>query len=56
MVPVEITAFGLLATCVIVLAAILFVALVFPRDAALMARYVFVPAWRWWWPWRSTCW
>lgn len=44
MVPVEVTAFGLLAVCVILLAGILFVNLVFPRDAAVLARYVLVPA------------
>lgn len=43
MVPVEVTAFGLLAVCVILLACVLFVNLVFPRDAAVFARYVFVP-------------
>jgi len=44
MVPVEATAFGLLAVCVAVLAIVLFVNLVFPRDAAISARYVLVPA------------
>ena len=44
MVPVEVTAFALLAICVILLAAILFFNLVFPRDAAILARYVLVPA------------
>jgi hypothetical protein len=44
MVPVEVTAFGLLAVCVILLAGVLFVTLVFPRDAAILARYLLVPA------------
>lgn len=44
MVPVEVTAFGLLAVCVILLAGVLFVNLVFPRDAAILARFVLVPA------------
>jgi hypothetical protein len=44
MVPVEVTAFGLLAVCVILLAAILFFNLVFPRDAAILARALLVPA------------
>jgi hypothetical protein len=44
MVPVEATAFALLAVCVIALAVLLFVNLVFPRDAAILARYVLVPA------------
>ena len=44
MVPVEVTAFGLLAVCVILLAGVLFFNLVFPRDAAILARYVLVPA------------
>jgi hypothetical protein len=39
MVPVEVTAFGLLAVCVILLAGVLFVTLVFPREAAIFARY-----------------
>lgn len=43
MVPVEVTAFGLLAFCVILLACVLFVNLVFPRDAAILARYLLVP-------------
>ena len=41
---VQATAFGLLAVCVILLAVLLFVALVFPRDAAILARYLLVPA------------
>jgi uncharacterized membrane protein YeaQ/YmgE (transglycosylase-associated protein family) len=44
MVPVEGTAFGLLAVCVILLAGALFVNLVFPRDAARLARFLLVPA------------
>jgi hypothetical protein len=44
MVPVEATAFGLLAVCAMVLAIVLFVNLVFPRDAAIFARYLLVPA------------
>jgi hypothetical protein len=44
MVPVEITAFGLLAVCVILLAGVLFVNLIYPRDAARLARFVLVPA------------
>lgn len=44
MVPVEVAAFGLLAVCVILLAGVLFVNLVFPRDAAILARFVLVPA------------
>jgi hypothetical protein len=44
MVPVEVTAFGLLAVCVILLACVLFVIVVFPRDAAILARYLLVPA------------
>jgi hypothetical protein len=44
MVPVEVTAFGLLAVCVILLSCVLFVNLVFPRDAAILARYLLVPA------------
>ena len=39
MVPVEVTAFGLLAVCVI-----LFVNLIFPQDAARLARFLLVPA------------
>jgi hypothetical protein len=44
MVPVEVTAFGLLAASVILLAAVMFVYLVFPRDAAILARVLLVPA------------
>jgi hypothetical protein len=44
MVPVETTAFGLLAVCVIVLAVLLFFTLLFPRDSAMLARSVLVPA------------
>jgi len=44
MVPVEVTAFGLLAGSVILLAAVMFVYLVFPRDAAILARFLLVPA------------
>jgi hypothetical protein len=44
MVPVEVTAFGLLAVCVILLTAVMFVFLVFPRDAAILARFLLVPA------------
>jgi hypothetical protein len=44
MVPVEVTAFDLLAVCAILLAGVLFVNLVFPRDAAILARYLLVPA------------
>jgi hypothetical protein len=44
MVPVEVTAFGLLAASVILLAAVMFVYLVFPRDAAILARFLLVPA------------
>jgi len=44
MVPVEITAFGLLAICVIVLAALQLFALLFPRDAALRVRALVIPA------------
>ncbi len=44
MVPVEVTAFALLAICVIVLAAMLFFNLLFPRDAAILARPLLVPA------------
>jgi hypothetical protein len=40
MVPIESTAFALLAVCVILLAAVLFLSLVFlfPRDAPMRAR------------------
>jgi len=44
MVPVEVTAFGLLAASVILLATVMFVYLVFPRDAAILARFLLVPA------------
>jgi len=44
MVPVETTAFGLLAICVIVLALLLFFTLLFPRDSAMLARSLLVPA------------
>lgn len=44
MVPVEVTAFGLLAVSMILLAAVMFVHLVFPRDAAILARFLLVPA------------
>jgi hypothetical protein len=44
MVPVEVTAFGLLAVCVIVLAVLLFFTLLFPRDSAMLARSLLVPA------------
>ena len=44
MVPAEVTAFGLLAASVILLAAVMFVYLVFPRDAAILARFLLVPA------------
>jgi hypothetical protein len=44
MVPVETTAFGLLAVCVILLAGVLFVNLIFPRDAPRLARFLLVPA------------
>ena len=44
MVSVEITAFGLLAVCVIVLAVLLFFTLLFPRDSAMLARPLLVPA------------
>src|SRR4030095_15645182 len=44
MVPVEATAFGLLAVCVIVLALLLFFTLLFPRDSAMLARSLLVPA------------
>jgi len=44
MVPVEVTAFGLLAVSVILLAAVMFVYLVYPRDAAILARFLLVPA------------
>jgi len=44
MVPVEVMAFGLLAASVILLAAVMFVYLVFPRDAAILARFLLVPA------------
>jgi hypothetical protein len=44
MVPVEVTAFGLLAVCAILLAGVLFVNLVFPHDAARLARFLLVPA------------
>ena len=44
MVPVEVTAFGLLAASVILLAAVMFVYLVFPHDAAILARFLLVPA------------
>lgn len=39
-----VTPVALLAVCVILLAAVLFVALVFPRDAAILARHLLVPA------------
>jgi len=44
MVPVEVMAFGLLAASVILLATVMFVYLVFPRDAAILARFLLVPA------------
>ena len=44
MVPVETTAFALLSLCVIVLAVIVFFNLLFPRDAAIRARTLLVPA------------
>src|SRR5262245_19027348 len=44
MVPVETTAFGLLAVCVIILALLLFFTLLFPRDSAMLARSLLVPA------------
>ena len=44
MVPVEATAFGLLAVCVIMLALLLFFTLLFPRDSAMLARSLLVPA------------
>src|SRR5262249_32966612 len=44
MVPVEATAFALLAICVIILAGLLFFTMVFPRDAAILARSLLVPA------------
>ena len=44
MVPVEATAFGLLAVCVIILALLLFFTLLFPRDSAMLARSLLVPA------------
>jgi len=44
MVPVEVTAFGLLAASVILLSALMFVYLVFPHDAAIPARFLLVPA------------
>ena len=44
MVPVEVTAFGLLAGSVILLAAVMFVYLVYPRDAVILARFLLVPA------------
>ena len=44
MVPVEATAFALLAVCVITLAGLLFFTMVFPRDAAILARSLLVPA------------
>jgi len=44
MVPIEVTAFGLLAVCVILLAAVLFFNLLFPHDAAVRARTLLVPA------------
>ena len=43
MVPIEVTAFGLLAVCVIILALLLFFTLLFPRDSAMLARSVLVP-------------
>ena len=43
MVPVEMTAFALLAVSVVLLAAVMFVYLVFPHDAALLARFMLVP-------------
>jgi hypothetical protein len=43
MVPVEATAFGLLAVCVIILALLLFFTLLFPRDSAMLARSLLVP-------------
>ena len=44
MVPVEATALGLLAICVIVLAILHLFTLLFPRDAAMRVRPVLVPA------------
>jgi hypothetical protein len=38
MVPIEITAFGLLAVCVILLAVVLAVQLLFPRPTSATAR------------------
>jgi hypothetical protein len=43
MVPVEVTAFGLLAVCVILLAGVLFVSLICPRDSARLVRFLLVP-------------
>ena len=43
MVPVEMTAFALLAVSAILLAVVMFVYLVFPHDAAILARFVLVP-------------
>ncbi len=43
MVPVEMTAFGFLAASVILLGAVMLVYLVFPRDAAILARFLLVP-------------
>ena len=43
MVPIEATGFALLALCVILLAAVMFFILVFPRDAPVLARPVIVP-------------
>ena len=43
MVPDEVTAFGMLAICVIALAALQLFALLFPRDAALRVRTLVIP-------------
>ncbi len=43
MVPIEATGFALLALSVILLAVVMFVSLVFPRDAPILARSVIVP-------------
>ena len=43
MVPIEATGFALLALSVILLAVVMFVSLVFPRDAPILARPVIVP-------------
>ena len=56
MVPVEMTAFALLAVSVIMLAAVMFVYLVFPHDAAILARFLLVPALVVVWSSPSTCW